>query len=181
MALWNLTEEVRAGEKAQEISQQVKSRLEAYDEKADAAEKPRPAYLDAPTIPMPTVTVDGNEYIGTLQIPDLKLELPIFSQWSYPNLKQAPCRYSGSAYMDDMILLAHDYKRHFGVIKSLSMGAQLTFTDAEDNRFVYQAREAQILDDEAIEEIKQGDWDLTLFTCTRSGTARYVLRCERVE
>lgn len=130
---------------------------------------------------MPTVTVDGNEYIGTLQIPDLKLELPIFSQWSYPNLKQAPCRYSGSAYMDDMILLAHDYKRHFGVIKSLSMGAQLTFTDAKDNRFVYQAREAQILDDEAIEEIKQGDWDLTLFTCTRSGTARYVLRCERVE
>lgn len=152
LALWNLTEEVRAGEKAQEISQQVKSRLEAYDEKADAAEKPRPAYLDDPTIPMPTVTVDGNEYIGTLQIPDLKLELPIFSQWSYPNLKQAPCRYSGSAYMDDMILLAHDYKGHFGAIKSLSMGAQLTFTDAKDNRFVYQAREAQILDDEAIEE-----------------------------
>ena len=63
----------------------------------DPPEPPRPAYLDDPDMPMPTVEVDGNAYIGRLEIPALELELPVMSEWSYPRLRTAPCRDKGSA------------------------------------------------------------------------------------
>ena len=42
--------------------------------------------------------------------------------WSYPKLKVAPCRYRGSAYLDDLIIAAHNYDRHFGRINTLLPG-----------------------------------------------------------
>ena len=32
--------------------------------------------------------------------------------WSYPSLKKAPCRYTGSAEENSLIIAAHNYKRH---------------------------------------------------------------------
>ena len=39
---------------------------------------------------MATVEVDGNACIGILSIPDLGLELPVLTDWSYAKLKKAP-------------------------------------------------------------------------------------------
>ena len=108
------------------------------------------------------------------------MDLPVFGSWNYTLLKEAPCWYSGSVYMDDMILMGHDYKRHFGPIKKLPMGTRVEFEDGDGNIFVYEAKEAQVLDATALEEMEQGDWDLTLFTCTKDGNARYALRCDRI-
>ena len=43
-----------------------------------------------PAREMPTTTVNGVEYLGTLEIPSLELELAIISQWSDSLLKLAP-------------------------------------------------------------------------------------------
>lgn len=51
-----------------------------------------PDYVLNPEMEMPEEDVDGVDYIGTLGIPVLGLELPIISRWSYPSLKLAPCR-----------------------------------------------------------------------------------------
>jgi sortase A len=32
-----------------------------------------------------------------------------------------------------------------------------------------------------IEQMKEGDWDLTLFTCNKSGKMRVAVRCVEVE
>ena len=81
-----------------------------------------PAYVLHPEIEMPTVKIDGRDYIGTLRIPSLDLKLPVISEWSYPALKIAPCRYKGSAYSNDLIIAAHNYNSHFGRIKYLKVG-----------------------------------------------------------
>ena len=47
---------------------------------------------------MPETELDGEQYIGVLELPTLSLTLPVQSQWSYPALKVSPCRYAGSAY-----------------------------------------------------------------------------------
>ena len=67
-----------------------------------------PDYILNPDMEMPVETIDGRDFIGTLEIPSLNLNLPIISQWSYGNLRVAPCRYDGSAYKNDMILAAHN-------------------------------------------------------------------------
>ena len=59
-----------------------------------------PDYVLNPELPMPEREIDGQSYIGVLDIPALGLSLPIISTWSYPGLQIAPCRYSGSAYLE---------------------------------------------------------------------------------
>lgn len=77
-------------------------------------------------------------YLGTLEIPVLELELPIISQWSDSLLKIAPCRYQGSAYLDNMILAGHNYRAHFAGLKNLQIGDSVIFTDAEGSCFHYE-------------------------------------------
>ncbi|MGE4276988.1 MAG: hypothetical protein AB7E30_07415, partial [Lawsonibacter sp.] len=38
------------------------------------------------------VSVEGEDYIGVLDIPALGLSLPVMDNWSDPKLKKAPCR-----------------------------------------------------------------------------------------
>lgn len=128
---------------------------------------------------MPTTEVDGEAYIGVLEIPALELSLPIISQWSDSRLRIAPCRYKGSAYLDDLIIAGHDYRSHFGRLKDLQIGDMVYFTDAEGNRFSYTVSEQDELAGAAVEEMEAGDWDLTLFTCTVGGKARVTVRCEK--
>lgn len=140
-----------------------------------------PDYILNPNMEMPTEAIDGNEYIGVLEIPTLDLKLPVMSDWSYPKLKIAPCRYVGSAYVGDLVIAAHNYTAHFGHLKSLHIGDEITFTDVDGNVFLYEVLELETLMPTAIEEMTDGDWDLTLFTCTIGGKSRVTVRCVLVE
>lgn len=137
-----------------------------------------PDYILNPDMDMPVTVIDDVDYIGVLRIPVLEMELPIISQWSYPLLKIAPCRYQGSAYKEDMIIAGHSYPAHFGALEELIVGDTVTFTDVDGNVFWYQVVEMEILASNAGEELESGDWELTLFTCTVSGQSRVTIRCE---
>ena len=140
-----------------------------------------PDYILNPEMDMPEEEVDGQEYIGVLKIPVLSLELPIISEWSYPSLRIAPCRYAGSAYLNNMVIAAHNYYSHFGYLKNLSQGDEITFTDMDGNFFRYEVAALETLSPFAIEEMTSGDWDLTLFTCTVGGQSRVTVRCALAE
>jgi len=156
---------------------------EVIPEKApDSAEEIElPDYVLNPEMEMPVAEVDGVEYIGTVRVPALGLDLPVISRWSYPNLRIAPCRYEGSAYLDNLILAAHNYGSHFGNLKTLSQGDTVIFTDMDGNAFYYEVAVLETLKPTAVEEMESGGWDLTLFTCTIGGASRVTVRCERAE
>lgn len=130
---------------------------------------------------MPVKTIDGRDYIGVLSIPSLELELPVISQWDYPALKVAPCRYSGSLYQDNLIICAHNYASHFGKLKELQPGDIVLFTDMDEHVVTFQMVERETLNPMDAEGMEAGDWDLTLFTCTIDGQTRVTIRFERVE
>ena len=140
-----------------------------------------PDYLIDPRAAMPAVEVDRYDYIGMLTIPALGLDLPVMSEWSYPRLKLSPCRYDGSAYTNDLIIAAHNYQRHFGRLKDLHMGDAVIFTDTEGSVFTYTVCGMEQLRPNQGREMRAGDWDLTLFTCTVGGQQRVTVRCERTE
>lgn len=191
MTAYNLWEERRAGRAARETVEQLLETVEvqppedgqsaAPGEMPPASEVELPDYILDPGREMPVETVDGEDYIGVLRIPALDLELPIHSQWSYKRLKTAPCRYSGSAYQDDLVLCAHNYATHFGGLKSLRTGDEVTFTDVDGNRFRYQVAAVEALAPTDIQEMTAGDWPLTLFTCTPGGQSRVAVRCTLAE
>ena len=170
---------------AQRAAKSAAQALEALEQASPAVSAAEPdavpAYVADPDMEMPTVTVEGNDYIGQLDIDALGLSLPVISEWSYPALKVAPCRYTGSAYQDNMIIAAHNYSSHFGRLSQLSAGDAVRFTDVDGNVFTYTVSQIEDLPGTAIEEMQAGDWDLTLFTCTLGGRTRVTVRFTRAD
>ena len=178
LTIFNLYDEYRA----EQSVNQVLSRMAPQED--TMLEGEIPDYLLNPAMEMPVETIDGRDYIGTLQIPSLDLKLPVLSSWNYPNLRVAPCRYTGSAYQGNLIIAAHNYPSHFGNLKHLQEGETVLFTDADGNRFTYQVVVRETLEPTAIDEMESeedGAWDLTLFTCTIGGQSRVTVRCVQVE
>lgn len=129
---------------------------------------------------MPEIEIDGEQYIGQLTIPELKLELPIISQWSYPKLKVAPCRYSGTINQGNLVLLGHNYKSHFGRLHTLKSGARIEFKDINQNVQNYVVLSVETIDPSNVERVTSGDSALTLFTCTYGGQYRTMVKCDAV-
>ena len=177
---YNLWEDQRAAQAARQALAAMEVQTETEGERAPEQPEPSvPEYVLHPDMEMPTVEINGVEYIGTLAIPTLGLELPIVSSWSDALLDLAPCRYTGSAYLGDLIIAGHNYRGHFGSLYRLAPGDEVQFTDTAGNVFSYGVSEIQELPGTALEEMEAGDWDLTLFTCTLSRTSRVTVRCER--
>jgi sortase A len=132
---------------------------------------------------MPTIEVDGQSYIGLLEVPSLDLTLPVMEEWDYDRLKTAPCRYAGSAYEDDLVVAGHNYSRHFSQLKWLPTGSEIKFTDVDGNVFRYTVTQVETLQPDETDRMVEAsdDWDLTLFTCTTGGGSRCTLRCVRTE
>lgn len=170
LTCYNIWDESRANKVRITVLEQLMPELEMSEEIV-------PDYKKFPDMEMPEEEIDGNRYIGVLELTSLGLELPVMSDWSYPKLKVAPCRYDGSAYQGNLVIAAHNYDCHFGSIKLMVPGETVTFTDVDGNVFVYEVAEIEILNPYAVEEMKSGDWDLTLFTCTYGGQERVVVRC----
>ena len=156
--------------------QQVVPQLEMSQPEDAVAETQLPLNLQQ-NMMMTEKTVDGIGYIGILEIPALSLKLPVIHYWSSKNAKVAPCRYSGSVYQNDMILCAHNYDSHFGKLDQLTAGDAVMFADMDGNEFNYLVQESLIIEGTDVDIIQDGDWELTLFTCTPGGKMRYCVRC----
>ena len=182
LTVFNLRQSNAAGETAAQTVSALKATIPT-DGDFYAKEQPEtetPDYRLNPEMEMPTVRIDDREYIGVLSIPALGRELPVISSWDYPGPRVAPCRYTGSAYTDDLVIAAHNYASHFGRLRELSQGDSIRFTDTDGNVFDYVVSELEILEPYAVSQMTEGDWDLTLFTCTPGGQYRVTLRCNRI-
>lgn len=136
-------------------------------------------YLDPDALIMTEVEIDGDKYIGYLSIPSLELELPVMSGWDYRKLNVAPCRYNGSVRGEDLVIMAHNYDRHFGRLAELTEDDPVIFTDMDGIVTTYEVVGQDILSPYALEEMTSGDFDLTLFTCTYGGQSRVTVYCDR--
>lgn len=125
--------------------------------------------------------VDGHVYIGIIKVPSQNLELPIIKEWNYDNLEIAPCRFTGSYKSKDLVIAGHNYKRHFSKLKNLQKGDEIIFVAANGKDYIYRVSLVEVLEPKQVEYLinkeKENEWDLSLFTCTKSGAGRYVVRC----
>ena len=167
--IWNKWDDRRAGTSADDI-------LPRLEEQIGDSNSPNP--YDSR---MSEAEIDGYSYIGYLSLPSLGLELPVMSDWSYPQLRIAPCRYYGSVKTGDLVIAAHNYSRHFGNIRDLMPGDIVYFTDMDGQVSEYEVVEVNILNPMDVEEMTSSGYALTLFTCTYGGQSRVTVRCDSVE
>ena len=189
LVLYNLQEDHRAQQSAQDTMEQIVSRLppEISRETAeqtrpvDPGEEEIPDYVLDPNRDMPVQNIYGYDYIGMLEIPALDLLLPVMAQLDNTRLQVAPCRYTGSPYLNNFVIAAHNYPSHFGNLKDLKPGDEITFTDMDRNVFTYEVVVLESLMPTAVEEMTAGEYDLSLFTCTVTGNYRVTVRCDLVK
>lgn len=184
----NRREESRAGEESAQVMVRLRQEMEQAalpeetrtepEQSTEAEETPLP---DPAGREMPTLEIDGQTYIGYLELPTLGLSLPVMSEWSYPKLRIAPCRYWGSAYDDSLVILAHNYDRHFGRLQELAIGDPVQFIDADGVIYQYTVEKQEILEKPDVEKMVDSGYDLTLFTCTYGGRHRVTVRLRRTK
>lgn len=184
----NRREESRAGEESAQVMVRLRREMEQAalpeetrtepEQSPEAEETPLP---DPAGREMPTLEIDGQTYIGYLELPTLGLSLPVMSEWSYPKLRVAPCRYWGSVYDDSLVILAHNYDRHFGRLQELATGDPVQFIDADGVIYQYTVEKQEILEKPDVEKMVDSGYDLTLFTCTYGGRHRVTVRLRRTK
>ena len=184
LSVYNLWDGYRAEQSREKLLEEYRDKnqnISDEEEQAEESDGQIPDYQLNPEMEMPEITLedlDGAACIGVLEIPKIDLKLPVLSEWSYPLLKKAPCRYSGSAYLDNLVIAAHNYRTHFGKLKELETGDEVIFTDAAGNRFEYKVAVVEALTPQSVEDMTSGEWALSLFTCTLDGKNRVTVRCD---
>ena len=176
MSIHNIYEEEQAGKNSANVlnimKENIEKNIEENTQQIDNESKEE--------ITKKTINVEGYDYIGTISIPTLNLELPVMSEYDYDRLKIAPCRYYGSIYTNDLIICAHSYKTHFKNIDKLNQKDLVIITDIDGIKYIYEVLEIEILKPTEVSEMINNDFDLTLYTCTNDGLNRITVRCNKV-
>ncbi|MFR4250038.1 MAG: sortase [Christensenellales bacterium] len=168
--LHNRHEDIQAGREAESLLERIEAAMDTTE----------PPYCTPLAPQMPTVMLDGYEYVGYIEIPALNLKLPVMSEWSYSRLKIAPCRQFGSSRTDDLVIAAHNYESHFGHLKDLSAGDIVVFTDMDHIANSYSVEKIETLKPNEVGAVQYSGYDLVLYTCTKGGETRVTVFCNRI-
>ena len=129
---------------------------------------------------LPSVPIDGRNYMGAIRFPALNLELPVLAEYTLPALRIAPAVYSGTPEGNDLVICGHNYRSHFGPLNRLSLGDEILMRTVDGKVYRYTVAATEIVSPLAVADVTNGQWDLTLFTCTLGGQTRFVVRCDRM-
>lgn len=173
MTFYNKYEDLNAGK-------QAKAALDAFKSEVVVQNHIVESLTTEEVKEMKTVNINGDEFIGTITIPTLNLELPVMSEYSYSRLKKAPCRYYGNLFTNDLIICAHAYETFFANLIKLKQNDLIVFTDVDGNNYAYEVLEIEILKPTDVDKMVNNEFDLTLYTCTSDNMNRVTVRCNRV-
>lgn len=173
MTFYNKYEDLNAGK-------QAKAALDAFKSEVVVQNHIVESLTTEEVKEMKTVNINGDEFIGTITIPTLNLELPVMSEYSYSRLKKAPCRYYGNLFTNDLIICAHAYETFFANLIKLNQNDLIVFTDVDGNNYAYEVLEIEILKPTDVDKMVNNEFDLTLYTCTSDNMNRVTVRCNRV-
>ena len=188
----NFNEEAEAQKNAEEYLPKVmdfiagmspsEDELQSVSEPEAAApsESPDTAFLDNTSVvgEMLVAEIDGYGFIGYISIPALGIRLPVLSETDMALMRYAPCRFSGSPKTGDLVVGAHNYSTHFGSISELTEGDAVLFVDMEGVVWQYSAAFTEILSPDDVDSLTDGEFPLTLYTCTYDGSHRIAVRCK---
>ena len=80
-----------------------------------------------------------------------------------------------------LVIAAHNYRQHFAKLSALRPGDLIRLTDADGGVHDYTVVQTETLAGDAVAEMTDSQWDLTLFTCTYGGSSRLTVRCIQAE
>ena len=110
---------------------------------------------------MPVLSLEGEDYIGILEIPAFGSVLPVGAHWGHSS--RYPCRLSGSVYDGSIRIGATTQAGQYDFYRDISVGNALYFTDMTGNRYGYVVVDIRYTRHAGEETPDSREADLTLF------------------
>ena len=123
------------------------------------------------------VELDGRDYIGIIELPIYKSELPIHAYWDKRLVQESPCVYSGTAYENNLIIGADN--KQFNFMEIVSIGDHISITEMNGNRLDYTIKDIDISDSVSNEYLQSLQADLVLFSRNSFSFDYTILLCNR--
>lgn len=108
-----------------------------------------------------TLSVDGTDFVGLLEIPKYDSVLPVCDDWGNP--AKYPCRFNGSVYDRTMRIGGTSQKGQYDFYRDISVGDNVFFTDMEGNRFSYTVTDICYENNADQSTLQRKESSLTLF------------------
>lgn len=110
---------------------------------------------------MSTLSIDGTDFVGILELPRFKSDIPVCADWG--KLSKYPCRFSGSVYERTMQIGGTSQKGQYDFYRDIFVGDSVFFTDMEGNRFSYTVTDIRYEKNADQSTLLREDASLTLF------------------
>lgn len=86
----------------------------------------------------------------------------------------------GENYGDPLIIMAHNYRKHFSDIHKLETRDIIRFVDGLGRITDYEVQIREVIDGYDVDSMVNTDYDLSLFTCTLDRVSRLTIRANRI-
>lgn len=110
---------------------------------------------------MSTLSIDGIDFVGLLEIPRYGSAFPVCADWGTP--AKYPCQFYGSIYDRTMQIGGTSQKGQFDFYREISVGDAVYFTDMEGNRYAYAVKDIRYEKSANQTALQKKDASLTLF------------------
>lgn len=110
---------------------------------------------------MSTLSIDGKDFVGILELPRYESVLPVCAEWGKP--AKYPCRFSGSIYDRTMQIGSTSQKGQYDFYRDISVGDSVFFTDMAGNSFSYTVTDIRYEKNADQSTLQRKDASLTLF------------------
>lgn len=124
--------------------------------------EPQSAFPDVQSNPeMPVLALDGQDFVGILEIPRYNSALPVSGTWG--NTRRFPCRLGGSVYDGSLQIGGTSQRGQYDFYREVSVGDSVFFTDAGGNRYSYTVTDIRYAKHADQAALQREDAALTLF------------------
>lgn len=125
---------------------------------------------------MSTLSIDGTDFVGILELPQYDSALPVCAKWGRPS--KYPCKFSGSVYDRTLQIGGTSQKGHYDFYRDISVGDSVFFTDMEGNRFSYSVTNIRYEKNADQSTLLREDASLTLFIKNMYAFEYIIISCD---
>lgn len=128
---------------------------------------------------MATLSIDGTDFVGLLELPRYESVLPVCADWG--KTSKYPCRFSGSIYNSTMQIGATSQKGQYDFYRDIFVGDNVFFTDMEGNCYSYTVTNIRYAKNADKATLLQNNAELTLFIKNIYAFEYIIIYCNRFE
>ena len=130
-------------------------------------------------------TQEQETIFGTLEIPKINLNYPIFSSYDNEKLKISLCKFYGTSPSKNgnICIAGHNYNNYmfFSQLSSLNVDDEIFLYDSSSNLYVYRIYEVLEYDLSPIFNYSPSHKELTLVTCDNLNSKRLIVKARQYD